>query len=123
MGFHHQRYGKLTNAACRTQHDAPHFVFFAINWRWRRQNSKTLDGMGYLQMHPATLDEKLPDSLVWFHASSVHSEAAWDAAKNSGVTSLMPREEVEQYEDTYDQLKKIDDARALAWGGLNEASR
>ena len=35
----------------------------------------------------------------------------------------MNREEVEQYEDTYNQLKKIDDARSLTWDGMNDASR
>jgi hypothetical protein len=124
--FHHRHELAVVREELRGEREAnkDSFASETINWRWETAELKNnLMVLAYLQMHPATLDEKLPGSLVWFHASSVHSEAAWDAAKNSGVTSLMPREEVEQYEDTYDQLKKIDDARALAWGGLNEASR
>ena len=124
--FHHRHELTEVREELRGEREAnkDSFASETINWRWETAELKNnLMVLAYLQMHPTTLDEKLPGSLVWFHASSVHSEAAWDAAKNSGVTSLMPREEVEQYEDTYDQLKKIDDARALAWGGLNEASR
>jgi len=68
-------------------------------------------------------DEKLPGGLVWFHSSSGHRQAVWDAAKSRGVTSLMRREEVEQDEVMYNQLTKIDDARLLAWDALNDASR
>ena len=100
------------------------FARETINWRWETAELKNdLMVLAYLQKHPGTPDERLPGSLVWFHASNGRSQAVWDAAKNSGVTSLMHREEAEQYEDTYNQLKKIDDARALAWDGLNDASR
>ena len=86
------------------------------------RTGKQPDGFG-LQKHPGTPDEKLPGSLVWFHNSSGHRPAIWDAAKSRGVTSLMRREEVEQYEVIYNQLTKIDDARLLAWDALNNASR
>ena len=77
----------------------------------------------YLQKHPGMSDERLPGSLAWFHASTSHSQAVWDAAKNSGVTRFMHREEIEQYEDAYNQLNKIDDARSLTWDAVNDASR
>jgi hypothetical protein len=100
------------------------FARETINWRWETVELKNnLMVLAYLQQHPGTPDENLPGRLVWFHASSVGSEAVWDAARNSGVTGLMRREEIEQYQDTYNQLKKIDDARSVAWDGLNEASR
>ena len=35
----------------------------------------------------------------------------------------MHREEVEQYEDTYNQLRRIDDARSLTYDAMNDASR
>jgi hypothetical protein len=94
------------------------------HWRWETAElENNLTVLAYLQKHPGTPDEKLPGSLVWFHESASPSQAVWEAAKTSGVTSLMSREEVEQYEDTYNQLKKIDDARSLAWDAMNDASR
>lgn len=96
----------------------------AGHWRWETaQLQNNLMVLAYLQKHPGTPDEKLPGSLVWSHASTPHRRAVWDAAKSSGVTSLMHREEVEQYEDVYNQLQRIDDARSLAWDAMNDASR
>jgi hypothetical protein len=110
--FHHRHELADVREELRGEREAnkDSFARETINWRWETAELKNnLMVLAYLQMHPAAPDEKLPGSLVWFHASSGHSEAAWDAAKNSGVTSLMPREEIEQYEDTYDQLRKFKD--------------
>jgi hypothetical protein len=93
-------------------------------WRWEAvQLENNLMVLGYLQTHPGTADENLPGSLMWSHVSEPHSEAVWDAAKTSGVTSLMSREETEQYEDLYNKLRQVDEARLLAWDKLNDASR
>ncbi|HWZ83666.1 MAG TPA: hypothetical protein VNW47_13630 [Terriglobales bacterium] len=124
--FHHRSELAEVREELRGEREAnkDSFAKETTNWRWETAELKNnLMILDYLQKHPGTPDEKLPGSLVWFHASSAHSQAVWDAAKNSGVTSLMHREEVEQYEDTYNQLNKIDDARSVAWEGLNDASR
>ena len=93
-------------------------------WRWEAvQLENNLMVLAYLQHHPGTADEDLPGSLVWSYVHEPHSEAVWDAAKTSGVTSLMRREEIEQYEDIYNKLRQADDARLLAWDTLNDASR
>ena len=124
--FHHRHELAEVREELRGEREAnkDSFASETINWRWETAELKNnLMVLAYLQMHPATPDEKLPGSLVWFHGSSPNTQAAWDAAKTSGVTSLMHREEVEQYEDTYNQLKKIDDARSLAYDAMNDASR
>lgn len=95
-----------------------------VAWRWETaQLENNLMVLAYLQGHPGTADENLPGSLMWSHASEPHSEAVWDAAKTGGVTSLMSREEIEAYEDAYNKLRQVDDARLLAWDALNDASR
>jgi hypothetical protein len=124
--FHHRRQVAAVREELRGERETnkDSFARETTNWRWETAELKNnLMVLAYLQKHPSTLDENLPGSLVWFHASSGHSQAIWDAAKNSGVTSLMYREEVEQYEDAYNQLKKIDEARSLAYDAMNEASR
>ncbi len=96
----------------------------ASYWRWETVELRNnLMVLAYLQIHPGTADETLPGSLIWSHVHEPHSEAVWDAAKTSGVTSLMSREEIEQYEDAYNKLREVDDARWLTWNALNEASR
>ena len=124
--FHHRREVADVREELRGEREAnkDSFARETTNWRWETAELKNnLMVLAYLQKHPGAPDEKLPGSLVWFHASSGHSQAVWDAVKNSGVISLMHREEVARYEDTYNQLTKIDDARSLAWDGLNDASR
>lgn len=124
--FHHRRKVAEVRQELRGEREANKrsFTTETNNWRWETAElENNLIVLETMQKHPGTPDEKLPGRLVWFHGSSSHSQAVWDAAKISGVTSLMPREEVEQYEDTYNQLKKIDDARVLAWEGMNDAAR
>ena len=124
--FHHRREVAEVREELRGEREAnkKSFMSETTHWRWETAElENNLMVLAYLQKHPGTPDEKLPGSLVWFHESTNPSQAVWDAAKTSGVTSLMNREEVEQYEDTYNQLKKIDDARSLTWDGMNDASR
>ncbi len=124
--FHHRREVAEVREELRGEREAnkESFGTETSNWRWETAElENNLMVLAYLQKQPGTPDEKLPGSLVWFHSSAPHSQAVWDAAKSSGVTSLMHREEIEQYEDTYNQLMKIDDARSLAWDAMNEASR
>jgi hypothetical protein len=124
--FRHRREVAEVRQELRGEREAnkKSFTSETTHWRWETAElENNLMVLAYLQKHPGTPDEKLPGSLVWFHESSSPSQAVWDAAKTSGVTSLMNREEVEQYEDTYNQLKKIDDARSLTWDGMNDASR
>jgi hypothetical protein len=124
--FHHSQELTAVREELRGEHETnkESFARETTNWRWETAELKNnLMVLAYLQKHPGTPDERLPGSLVWFHSTNGRSQAVWDAAKNSGITRLMRREEAEQYEDTYNQLKKIDDARALAWDALNDASR
>jgi hypothetical protein len=123
---HHRREVTAVREDLRGEREANKDSFRSetTHWRWETAElENNLMVLAYLQKHPGTPDEKLPGSLVWFHASSPNTQAAWDAAKSSSVTSLMHREEVEEYEDTYNQLKKIDDARLLAYDAMNDASR
>ena len=124
--FHHRREVTEVREELRGEREAnkDSFKSETTHWRWETTElENNLMVLAYLQKHPGTPDEKLPGSLIWFHASAANTQAAWDAARNSGVTSLMHREEVEQCEDTYNQLKRIDDARSLAYDAMNDASR
>jgi hypothetical protein len=124
--FHHRREVAEVREELRGEREAnkESFKSETTHWRWETAElENNLTVLAYLQKNPGTPDEKLPGDLVWFHASAPNTQAAWDAAKTSGVTSLMHREEVEQYEDIYNQLKKIDDARSLAYDAMNDATR
>jgi hypothetical protein len=124
--FHHRREVAEVREELRGEREAnkDSFKRETANWRWETAElENNLMVLAYLKQHPGTPDEKLPGSLVWFHGSVPNTQAAWDAARSSDVTSLMHREEVEQYEDTYKKLRRIDDARSLAYDAMNDASR
>jgi len=94
------------------------------NWRWETAElENNLMVLAYLQQHPGTPDEKLPGTLFWARYNSDSSQAAWDAATSSGVTSLMPREEIAQYERNYDKLKWIHESNLIVWDAMNDAMR
>ncbi len=124
--FHHRQEVAEVREELRGEREANKKSFSSetTHWRWETAElENNLMVLAYLQKHPGTSDERLPGNLLWFHASTSQSQGVWDAAKNSGVTRLMQREEIEQYEDAYNQLKKIDDARSLTWDAMNDASR
>ncbi len=82
-----------------------------------------LQVLTYLQQHPGTPDEKLPGALVWIWGSPCSESAAWEAAQSSGVTSLMPREEVSETAKLYAQLHRIGDSGRETWLAITDAER
>jgi hypothetical protein len=58
----------------------------------------------YLRQHPGTPQESLPGVLLWHVSELSFKRAAWDAARQSGVIALMPREEIERYSELYEYL-------------------
>jgi hypothetical protein len=51
----------------------------------------------YLQQHPGSPREQLPGVPVWHTRALEFSSAVWDAAHQSGVIALMPRDEIEDF--------------------------
>jgi len=76
-------------------------------WRWwlveLRNNLLVFQ---YLQQHPGTPREKLPGVPVWRVRALAFSSAAWDAAHQSGVIALMPRDEIEDSSQLYESLQR-----------------
>jgi len=124
--FHHRREISEVREELRGEREANKNFFKTetTNWRWETAElENNLMVLDYLEKHPGTPDEKLPGALLWFHGSAPSAQAVWSAAKNSEATRLMNREEIQQYEDIYTILKRVDDARVVAWDAMNDASR
>lgn len=77
----------------------------------------------YLQQHPGTAQEMLPGVLVWKTGAQSFSTAVWDAARESGVVALMPREEIEQYSELYNTLDREWEMAVAATMAVLEAER
>jgi len=123
---HHRREVAAVREELRSEREVNKELFQreTTTWRWEAvELENNLRVLAYLKEHPGTADERLPGSLAWFRDAAGYREAAWDAAQSSGVTSLMPREEVEGYELTYHELKAISDAEGLMWESMINAFR
>jgi hypothetical protein len=93
-------------------------------WRWgTAELENNLLVFQYLQQHPGTRQENLPGVLLWATSNYEFGSAAWDAAHQSGLVTLLPREEIEANSSLYSILKKVNDVQFEAARTLEEAER
>ena len=100
------------------------FAEGARHWREgvaRIQNNLLV--LRYLQQHPGTPQEKLPGVLIWTQESSPFNYSTWDAAQQTGITSLMPREEVTEGAHLYKSLHSIGATSGKVWADVNAAEQ
>ena len=77
----------------------------------------------YLQQHPGTPQEKLPGVLLWWTAPFEFTSAAWDAAHQSGLVTLLSREEIEANSFLYFILKNLNDIQLKSAFAVEDAER
>jgi len=95
-----------------------------IAWRWgAAELQNNLLVFQYLQQHPGTPQEKLPGVLLWSVSALEFNLAVWDAAHQSGVIALMPREEIEANAELYVSLRGEFDAATEAARAIIETER
>jgi hypothetical protein len=93
-------------------------------WRWgTAQLQNNLLVLQYLQQHPGTPQEKLPGVLLWQTNNYPFGSAVWDAARQSGVIALMPREEIEANSGLYFYFQKVNDVQYEGARAIIEARR
>jgi len=93
-------------------------------WRWATaQLQNNLLVLQYLQQHPGTPQEKLPGVLLWQTSNYPFGSAVWDAARQSGVIALMPREEIEANSALYFFFQKVNDIQYEGARAIIEARR
>jgi hypothetical protein len=106
----HHRYQVAETRRALLQERAENRSTFAAQTRaWHRTVAELQNNLlvfQYLQQHPGTPQEKLPGVLLWNVSELAFSTAVWDAARESGVIALMPREEIEGYNDLYNALNR-----------------
>jgi hypothetical protein len=108
--YFHDRHQVADTRRALAQERAENRQTFAVQtarWRWvlaELQNNLLV--LQYLEQHPGTAQEKLPGVLLWKTGAFAFSRAVWDAARESGVVALMPREEIEHYSELYETLDR-----------------
>jgi hypothetical protein len=112
--------------ALRLERRENHAVFTenAAAWRWgTAELQNNLLVFQYLQQHPGTPQEKLPGTLLWNTSNYVFDSAAWDAAHQSSLVSLLPPEEIQANGSLYLILKNMNDVQSAAARAIIEAER
>jgi hypothetical protein len=124
--LHHRHQVKETREALRQEREENRRRFAEETVNWRRTTAAVKNNLlvlEYLQQHPGTPQEKLPGILDWGQNNSRFTRAVWDAAQQTGVTSLMPREEVTEYAQLYRRLQLIGEADGTVWAAMNDAQQ
>jgi hypothetical protein len=96
----------------------------ATAWRWgTAELENNLLVFQYLQEHAGTPQEKLPGVLLWATSNYEFGSAAWEAAHQSGLVSLLPPEEIQESSSLYSILKKVNDVQFESARAIEEAER
>jgi hypothetical protein len=124
--LHHRQQIAETREALRQEREEnhKHFATGVLYWREgvaRIQNDLLV--LRYLQQHPGTPQEKLPGVPIWNQNGTPAEFAVWDAALQTGVTSMMPREEVAEETHLYKSLHEIGERGGKVWHGINVAEQ
>jgi hypothetical protein len=124
--FHHRHQIAETRELLRNEREDNRQALIRATKSFRVVSAElqnNLQVLTYLQQHPGTPDEKLPGTLAWLWGGPTYESAAWEAAQSSGVTSLMPREEVSEAAKLYAQLRRISDSGRETWLAITDAER
>jgi len=124
--FHHRHQIAETRELLRNEREDNRQAFARDIKHFRVVSAElqnNLQVLTYLSHHPGTPDEKLPGALLWLSGGALYESAAWEAAQSSGVTSLMPREEVAEMQKLYAQLRRIGDSNRETWLAIADAER
>jgi hypothetical protein len=106
------------------QHNYETHAANSVAWRWgTAELENNLLVFQYLQQHPGTPQEKLPGVLLWSTSNYEFDSAAWDAAHQSGLVTLLPREEIAANSALYSIFRKINDVQFESARTLEEAER
>jgi len=123
---HHRHQLSETREALRLEREG-NYKALAENtkaWRWgTAELENNLLVFDFLQRHPGTPQQNLPGVLLWDTSNYPFTSVVWDAARQSGVISLMPREEVEVNNGLYFFLQKINDVQYEGARAIIDARR
>jgi hypothetical protein len=122
---HHYQLAELRQAL-RLEREENYKSFVKNATAWRRNTAELQNNLLVLQFlreHPGTAQEKLPGILTWESSSHPFASAVWDAAHQSGVTALLPQEEIERYNDSYMFLRMLTELQNDALHAIEKAER
>jgi len=122
--FHHMRQVRETREALNKEYDYNIKLFQQtsrdIRWETAEYQNNLLV-FEYLEKHPGTAQQKLPGVLAWIHGDNRYRYGAWETAQQSGMTALMPQEEVTQAATMYHDLHHAEEMAEEEYAASHEA--
>jgi hypothetical protein len=121
---HHRHEVNETRQALRHELELNRDAYAASVGEFHRQTAALLNNVAvlrYIQQHPGTPEEQLPGILVWHASPGSFTDSAWKTARQSGVTALMPQEEVRRYDALYDRIDEVGGSFDQIWAAIVRA--
>jgi len=109
--MHHCREVCETRAALRheLQENRAHFAANTAHFRGESAIlQKNLLVLRFLQHHPGTPPSQLPGTIQWNISYTRMEDSAWKTASQTGITALMPQEEVRKTAELYGFYERMD---------------
>jgi hypothetical protein len=122
--IHHMRQIAETREALNRELDynTKLFAQTAKDIRWETAEYKNdMLVFEYLKLHPGTPQQKLPGVIVFGHGDNRPHYAAWETAQQSGITALMPQDEVAHAAAMYGELHKAEDMSEEEFSASHQA--
>ena len=124
--FHHRHQVNDTREALRDEREKNKRIVEMATAYFRLQVLSYQNNflvLSYLKQHPGTPEDKLPGVMLWGTGSSHPVSSAWQTALQTGITALMPRNEVLENERFYDAMHGLDATDNDLWNVFNDATR
>jgi hypothetical protein len=121
---HHHHEVAETRQALRHELELNRLAYADSVSEFHRQTAALLNNitvLQYIQQHPGTPEELLPGILVWHAFPGTFTDSAWKTAQQSGVTALMPQEEVRRYAALYDRVDQVSSSFDQIWAAIVRA--
>jgi hypothetical protein len=122
--LHHIYQVKLARQALHQEleYNTRLFAHNTVETRWETaQYKNNLLVFEYLQKHPGTPQEKLPGVMSWANGDDRFSYGAWETVQQSGLTALMPQDEVARYAKMYHDIHHAEEMAELANTAAHQA--
>lgn len=123
---HHRYQVAETREVLRLERDSnrENLVEDSRFWRWGTAELKNnLLVLQYIQQHPGTPQEGLPGILVWRYRAATYNRASWNSGNQTGITMLMPRQEVQEAASLYSVIELVEGLSINAWLAISDADR
>ena len=113
--IHHRRQVAETREALRFEHEQNLLRYRLMSREFKRQKNAlegNLAALLYLRQHPGATAVQLPQPILWHIFTQRFNDSAWQGAQHSGITALMPSDELTRLAGLYRYQERVAESNA-----------